>query len=163
MDHFTAFESQSRYCRVYTDRMQENEFFQDVADIRVGILSILYIARKNHPQHGGASGLELCHHLSLDDLATLEEAIKSLLDERLIEIGTRKFQITADGVDVYLKLFPPDSSGPSNPDSPPQGPPFWRPPGSGPDNPSGVPRRQRPFSGGDAVALPLPTDQKSET
>jgi hypothetical protein len=73
--------------------------------IRIGILRILEHQRKHSDnQPGGASGLLLMELLGIQDVLEIESALKWLKDNRHIEIGERKFLITARGTE-YLAHY----------------------------------------------------------
>jgi hypothetical protein len=135
-------------------------------ELQFAILQILLSARKKCPRSGGASGLKLLDRLNLDSVERLENTLRFLLDNKLIEPGERVFMITADGVDYVadhqVTEPPEDPPGPSDPPWSPGDPGGRRPPEIDPDDPSRVPRRPKPTGGSRDRMLNLPDMSDSQ-
>ena len=96
----------------------KNDTVWNETELKLAILQVLLLARKKHPANGGATGKMLMDCLNLKNIDELDHAIKCLFDAGSIEVGERRFMITALGVD-YLAAYLPPSDPPSGANGPP--------------------------------------------
>ena len=96
--------------------------------------------------------------LGTSSITEVEFPLFYLREKRCIEVGEKRFLITAEGID-YLHHYFDDDIPPHDKDSPHGGGPW--PPRRDPDDPARVPLRQKPSGGAGEVSLPLP-DPPSE-
>lgn len=143
---------------VYDESLRKSHHKDEMHSTCIKILKLLYGARKKRPSTGGASGRELMENIGTSSITEVEFPLFYLREKRCIEVGERRFQITAEGID-YLHQYFDDDIPPHDEDSPYGGGPW--PPKRDPDDPSRVPLRQKPSGGAGEISLPLP-DPPSE-
>ena len=97
--------------RLFDQKSSTSEIVTD-ARIRLGILSLLYVARRNNSNEPGVGVMELERVLSIPD-SVLQFQTWYLRENNWIErLSTGMWAITAAGVDKLFELGGPEKDGP---------------------------------------------------
>ena len=97
--------------RLFDQKSSTSEIVTD-ARIRLGILSLLYVARRNNSNEPGVGVMELERVLSIPD-SVLQFQTWYLRENNWIErLSTGLWAITAAGVDKLFELGGPEKDGP---------------------------------------------------